>query len=190
MKPSPSRPPLLQRLFSSRPHIKQHQTGLSSGWRGSVTRFVRLNYLRIIRLKTSAHSIALGAALGILIGCMPIIPFQTIVVLTLAVLFRANKIAAFSFTFISSPLNIIPFYAMLYMVGSKVMPFFKVRFDPRNLELMAMIEQGWRLVAVMTVGGLILGIPSSVLTYFVIRKLVLTYRKRKAIRLLKKHTDA
>lgn len=180
----------MQRLFSSRPHIKLHQTGLSSGWRGSITRFVRLNYLRIIRLKTSAHSIALGAALGILIGFMPIIPFQAITVLTLAVIFRGNKIAAFTFTFISNVFNIIPFYAMLYIVGSKVVPFFKVHFDPRHLELMAMFEQGWRLVAVMTAGGLTLGIPSSVATYFIIRKLVLTYRKRKAIRMLKKRTNA
>ncbi len=190
MKPSSSRPPLLQRLFSSRPHIKQHQTGVSSGWRGSLGRLVRLNYLRIIRLKTSAHSIALGAAFGIFIGFMPIIPFQSFVVLTLAVIFRCNKIAAFSFTFISNPLNMIPFYAMLYMVGSKVVPFFKVHFDPRHLELMAMLEQGWRLVLVMTVGGMILGIPSSVATYFAMRKLVLTYRRRKAMRMLKKRTNA
>ncbi len=180
-----SRPPLLKRLFSSRPQIKVNQPG-STGWRGSLARFVRFNYLRVIRLKTSAHSIALGAALGIFIGFMPIIPFQSITVLTLAVIFRGNKIAAFTFTFISNVANLIPFYTMLYIVGSWFLPFFEVHFDPHHLELMQMVEQGWRLVVVMTVGGVVLGIPSSIITYFFMRRLVLTYRKRKAIRMLQK----
>ena len=173
-------------IFSSRPLARNIAR---SGMWSRMGRWVRLNYLRIIRLKTSAHSIALGCALGIFIGFMPIIPFQAVVVLTLAFIFRANKITAFSFTFISSPINMIPFYTMLYMVGRWVLPFSRVHFNPRQLELMELIEQGWHLVAVMTVGGLILGIPSAIITYFVMRRLILAYRKRRAIRLLKKQPD-
>lgn len=180
----------LKHIFSHKPlaytDLYEARTGL---WE-RLKRLLRFNYLRILRLKTSAHSIALGAAFGILVGFLPIIPFQAVTVLTMAVIFRANKIAAFSFTFISNVANMIPFYTMLYMVGSKVLPFAHVKFDPKHLELMEMIKAGWDLVLVMSVGGLVLGIPSSIITYFVMRRLVLLYRRRRAMRLLKRRIDA
>ena len=153
-----------------------------------MKRFLRFNYLRIIRLKTSAHSIALGAALGIFVGFLPIIPFQSVVVLTLAIIVRANKIAAFSCTFISNVFNLIPFYTMLYIVGSWMVPL-RVHFDTQHLRLMEMVEQGWQLVIVMSVGGVVLGTPSAIATYFVMRRVVLSYRKRRAMKLLQKRRD-
>ncbi len=155
-------------------------------WVGLV-RFIRLNYLRIIRLKTSAHSIALGAALGIFIGFMPIIPFQSFAVITLAFIFRANKVAAFLCTWISNAANLIPFYYMLYKVGSLITPF-TVSFDPAHLSLQELIDQGWRLTMVMAAGGVLLGIPSSIAMYFLMLRGVLAYRRRRALRLLAKRT--
>lgn len=180
----------LKHVFSHKPLASSVRDTKRSAFWERMKRLMRFNYLRILRLKTSAHSIALGAAFGIFVGFLPIIPFQAITVLTMAVIFRANKIAAFSFTFISNVANMIPFYTMLYMVGSWVLPFAHVKFDPKHLELMEMIKVGWDLVLVMSVGGLVLGIPGSVTTYFVMRRLVLLYRRRRAIRLLKKRVDA
>lgn len=151
----------------------------------SFSRLLRLNYLRILRLKASAHSIALGASLGIFVGFLPIIPFQSVLVIALAFIFRANKLAAFSCTWISNAFNVIPFYYMLYIVGSYVLPF-SVEFDPHHLSLEELIDQGWRLTVLMTVGGLVLGIPSSLAMYFLSLRAVLTYRRRRAMRLLKK----
>ncbi|MGE4298603.1 MAG: DUF2062 domain-containing protein [Desulfovibrionaceae bacterium] len=154
-------------------------------WWVGFRRLVRFNYLRIIRLKASAHSIALGMALGIFVGFLPIIPFQTVVVLTLALIFRANKITAGTFTFISNPLNLIPFYYMLFVVGRFVLPFEGVAFNPDNLAMKDMIAAGWDFFLVMTAGGVLLGVPSAVVTYFVGRWCVLTYRRRRALRLLR-----
>lgn len=179
----------LKHVFSHKPQAHSVKDEARSDFWQRMKRLMRFNYLRILRLKTSAHSIALGAAFGIFVGFLPIIPFQAVTVLTMAIIFRANKIAAFSFTFISNVANMIPFYTMLYMVGSRVLPFAHVRFDPKHLELMEMIKVGWDLVLVMSVGGLVLGIPSSIVTYFVVRRLVLLYRRRRAIRLLRKRID-
>ncbi|TVM15837.1 DUF2062 domain-containing protein [Oceanidesulfovibrio indonesiensis] len=151
----------------------------------SFSRLLRLNYLRILRLKASAHSIALGAALGIFVGCLPIIPFQTVLVITLAFIFRANKIAAFSCTWITNAFNVIPFYYMLYKVGSHILPF-AVEFNPHLLSLQELFDQGWRLTVLMTAGGFVVGIPSSIAMYFLSLRAVLTYRRRRAMRLLKK----
>ncbi len=140
-------------------------------------------------MKTSAHSIALGCSLGIFIGFMPIIPFQAITVITLAFVFRANKIAAFTCTFISNVANVVPFYTMLYMVGSLFMPFESVRFDPglmAEFDIRVMLDQSWRLLVVMMLGGVIMGVPSSIAMYFISLKIILTYRRRRAMRLLRR----
>lgn len=154
-----------------------------------LMRLAKLNYLKILRIKTSAHSIALGMAFGVFIGFMPVIPFQTVTVLALAFLFRANKITAVLATWISNPINMVPFYYVLYRVGDFVLPFQVVDYDPGNMDIRIMLDLGWRFLAVMFVGGAVMGTPSSVVTYLVTRKLVLSYRKRRALRLLRKRTE-
>ncbi|NJB66890.1 hypothetical protein GGQ74_000530 [Desulfobaculum xiamenense] len=153
-----------------------------------LKRWTRYHYLRIMRLAATPHSIAMGLALGIFVGFLPIIPFQTIVVLALAFVFRGNKIAAALGTWISNPVDLPFFYYGLYLVGSLVLPFAGPGFDPHHLEMKQLIEAGWELFAMMLTGGLILGIPASVITYFATSKAVSVYRKRRMLRMLKKRT--
>ena len=155
-------------------------------WWYRIKRFFRYHYLRLMRLRKSSHEIALGLALGIFVGFLPIVPFQSITVLILAFIFRGSKIAAFAGTWISNPLNWVFFYYGLYLVGSLILPFPEVKFDPEHLEMGELIAAGWKVFATMVAGGLILGIPSSIITYFLTRKAVVEYRKRKVLRRLKK----
>lgn len=150
-------------------------------------RTLRYNYLRVMRLKASTHSVAMGLAVGVFVGFLPVIPFQTIVALSLAFVFRASKIPAALGTWISNPVNLIPFYTMLYYVGRMIMPVDTPELDFHHLELKAMIEQGWGLVVVMFTGGLILGVPGAFITYILTFKAVNRYRQKRMIRLIKKY---
>ncbi|GAB7080701.1 DUF2062 domain-containing protein [Megalodesulfovibrio paquesii] len=149
-------------------------------------RFARHSWLKLLRLKTSAHSIALGSAIGIFIGFLPIIPFQSVAAIALAFIFRANKFAAWIFTFISNPANMVPFYAMLFFVGKFVTPFDGLVFDPNNLAMKELLEKGLEFFIVMVAGGVILGVPAAVVTYLIVLNAVLGYRKRRAARLLRR----
>lgn len=149
-----------------------------------LRRWVRYQYLHILRQKASPHNIALGVAWGIFVGFLPIIPFQTVVVLTLAFIFGGNKVAAAVCTTISNPFNIIPFYYMLYLVGRIFLPLEVPAFDPKHLEMSELIATGWDFFAIMCVGGVVLGVPSFFLSYFATRKGIMVYRERKALRLL------
>lgn len=157
-------------------------------WWQRLKRSFRFNYLRVIRMKASAHSIAMGMAVGIFVGFMPIIPFQTIVAVALAFVVRANKITAALGTWVSNPVNMIPFYSMLFFVGQLVLPFSDIHFDlrPEHLELKSLLTHGWEVVLIMIVGGLILGVPSALIAYFLTLRAVLAYRKRKALNQLRK----
>ncbi|MDQ7031253.1 MAG: DUF2062 domain-containing protein [Desulfonauticus sp.] len=141
-------------------------------------RVCRYWYLRILRIKSSPESVALGLAIGIFVGFLPIIPFQTVVAVAFAFLFRSSKIAAALGTWISNPLNVVFFYYMLYVVGKIFVPV-QAKLDFSHLAMKDLIQAGWDLFLAMTVGGLVLGIPASIATYFIFLKIIRRYREKK-----------
>lgn len=157
-------------------------------WWQRFKRALRLQYLRILRQPGSTHSIAMGMAAGIFVGFLPIIPFQSVVAIALAFLVRGSKVVAVAGTWISNPVNVIPFYGMLYWVGHHVWHT-DIVFDPAKLELAQMLQQGAELVAVMTIGGVILGIPAAFVAYVLTFKGVNAYRQRRMIKLLRQHVE-
>lgn len=154
-------------------------------WWTRTKRWTRYWYLRLMRQNSSPRNLAAAMALGMFIGAMPIIPFQSVVVIALAFVMRVNKLAAWLATCYSNAATMVPFYYFLYMVGSAVTPF-DVAFDPSKLEMEQLIEAGWQVFAVMFAGGLAFGIPATILTYFLSLFIIRRYRQRRALRLLRK----
>lgn len=58
-----------------------------------ISGFLKLMYLKLIRIDDTPHKIAMGLALGVFAGVMPFA--GPVVAVFLAVLFKANKISAF-----------------------------------------------------------------------------------------------
>lgn len=156
-------------------------------WWVGIKRWTKYWYLRLMRQKSSPKNLAMACALGMFIGSMPIIPFQSIVVIALAFVMRVNKLAAWLATCYSNAATMVPFYYFLYLVGSAVTPL-EVAFDPRHLEMEQMIHAGWDVFIVMFAGGLAFGIPATILTYFISLFAIRRYRERRALRLLRKRT--
>lgn len=152
----------------------------------SFKRAIRYNYLRVMRLKVSTHSVALGMAVGVFSGCLPILPFQTVVAVALAFVVRCSKVAAAAGTWISNPLNWVPFYTACFIIGNWLIPL-DVTFDPQHMELKDLLEQGWGIVVVMMAGGLVMAVPCSVISYFVTFRAVNRFRQRRMIRLINKY---
>ena len=155
-----------------------------------MRRFVRFNYLKLLRLKTSARELAMGLAVGVFAGCLPAIPgtpLQTVAALVLAFLLRGNKIAAVIATYHSNPLNWVFFWYVEYKIGKWVLPF-DVQFDPMNMRVEDLATFGWQGLSILIVGGAILGLPLGIGTYFVSLPLIRNYRRRRALRLLRKKT--
>lgn len=144
-----------------------------------LKRICRYIYLRLVRQEMPAHNVAMGFAVGMFVGFLPIIPFQIITAVALAFPVRGSKIAAALGTWISNPLNMIPFYLMLYYVGKMVIPWEVPPFNPALLELKIMLQQGWSWFLVMLIGGVVLGIPAAILSYFLSRRAIIGYRRRK-----------
>lgn len=157
-------------------------------WWNRFRRALRLQYLRVMRQPGSTHYIAMGMAAGVFVGFLPIIPFQSVVALAAAFLVRGSKLAALAGTWVSNPINMIPFYGMLYWVGGF---FWKTDlvFDPYHLELAHMVHQGLGLVAVMTIGGVVLGIPAAALAYVLTFRAVNAYRRRRMVAIMRRYAN-
>jgi uncharacterized protein len=151
-----------------------------------IRRSTRYGFLRVIRTKDSPHSTALGMGIGVFVGFLPIIPFQTVTALTLSFALRCGKVSAVIGTLVSNPLNIPILYFLYFKVGSFFIPVAGYRFDPRNIELISLIHKGWGVVMSMVVGGLVFAIPGSILAYFLTLFAVRRYHDLRAKRLLKK----
>ncbi len=154
-------------------------------WKGSK-RWVKYWCLRLMRQNSSPKNLAAALALGMFIGALPIMPFQSVVVIALAFVLRVNKLAAWLATCYSNALTMVPFYYFLFLVGKAVMPFNNVAFDPNNLKMEQLIESGWEVFMVMFTGGLAFGIPATILTYFLSLFIIRRYRQHRAVRLLRK----
>lgn len=144
----------------------------------SVTRRLRYIYLRLTRLRGDPHELALGMALGIFAGMLPIIPLHIVVAVALALAFRASKITAAVGTCICNPVTIYPVYRYAYDLGSFILGFdhnaktlSPVIETIRNEEFLHMItailSTGGKVAAAFLLGGFTLGIIWAVPSYFI-----------------------
>lgn len=143
------------------------------------SRQIRYYYLRFIRLRGEPHDLALGIALGIFAGMMPIMPFQMALAVTLALLFKGSKITAAIGTWISNPLNWYFLYFYSYKIGASLLGlpgrskiFSSVMASVRQGdEAMVIIGKimgaGGTMMASFLLGGFVMAVITAVPSYFI-----------------------
>lgn len=169
--------------------------GNNSGVWARLTRTARFYWLKILRVRAEPEVIARGVACGIYAGwlpAIPIFPLQIITALFLSFLFRGSKVAAFTASWISNPLNWVIFYIIEFKVGSLFSPFGDIHLDIDfdNLEAAAaqLAAVSWKGLVIMIIGGTIIGVPCAIAAYFISLPLIRGYRRRRALRILARKT--
>ena len=143
-------------------------------------RSLREAYDRFLKIRGKPRDIAMGFALGLFVGMTPFMGFQTIIVLPLAALFKANKISAAAAVWISNPLTAPVLYGITYFTGAKLFGLSRIGPPPPNLEnltLLDLLHKAPHVLYMMIVGGVVLGIPLAVAGYFFTLKAVRRYRQ-------------
>ena len=151
----------------------------------NLQRQLKYYYLRFVRLRGDPHELALGIALGVFIGLMPVIPFQTALAVTLAIFFKGSKITAAIGTWISNPLNWYFLYYASYKLGAFILrlPERKSAFASIVTaiescqgiqDIMIIVAKflgaGGAFVAAFLLGGLIMGIAFAPPAYLLFLK--------------------
>ena len=148
--------------------------------------------LRFLRLRGQPHEIALGVALGIFAGAMPIVPFQTAFAVFLALLFKGSKIAAALGTWISNPFNWYFLYFYTYKIGAWIIGLrttHKVfnsiltsihEGESAWLIFRQMMGAGSGFMTAFLLGGLVLGTIFSIPSYFISLRMIRYFRAYRA----------
>lgn len=151
---------------------------------------------RILQLQGSAHSIALGAAIGLFVAMTPTVGLQMIIILIISLLIPANRLAGFIMVYISNPLTMVPIYWLDYWVGVKCLAQKAITrgdFEQRWFEAQAKAsEVGWYegtlellrsigndVLGPMFLGGAVVGMICALPAYPLTLRLVQQYRRRK-----------
>lgn len=153
--------------------------------RTRVLRSLRYAYLRIVRIKAPAESIALGLALGVFAGCMPFLSLQMVIAVFLALVLRASKIAAALGTWWTNPFNWALVFPLFYMLGRIFVPGEVTPLSVAELsqtDLADLFLRGWKWLLITALGGTIAGVPLATLTYFFTLRAVRMYHDARATR--------
>ena len=119
-------------------------------------------YERFLRIRGTPREIALGFALGLFVGMSPFLGFQIAIAVFLAAVFEWNKISAAVGVWISNPLTIPVIYPVTYLLGAKVLGIEEIYAFPRTMDMawiLEMIQNAPEIISILTLGGIILGIP-------------------------------
>jgi uncharacterized protein (DUF2062 family) len=147
-----------------------------------ITRFGRYAYLRVVRINAPAESVALGLALGVFSGALPLLSLQMVIAVTMALFLRANPIAAALGTWWSNPFNWAIIYPLFHMLGRFFVPGDAPHVSVPELiqlPLLDLLVRGWKWLLITSLGGVIAGLPMAVVVYFVSLRAVCLYRARR-----------
>lgn len=148
-------------------------------------------YLKIVKAEGSPESIARGVAVGLTIGFVLPVGFQTLPALALAFVLKANKVLSWTFTCVSNPASMFILYPFQCWVGSYLV-FHPLSMDSFSSRFSVLIEAstwgekfralgalGLDVMVPFFAGGIFFALISAPLGYVISRRLVIAYLKRK-----------
>jgi uncharacterized protein (DUF2062 family) len=155
-----------------------------------IRRLKRLFVYGVLHVKDTPHRIALGAALGVFVALTPTMGFQMLLVVVLAMVFRANKVVGLPFVWISNPLTAGPIYGSGFLLGKLMLggnyraPDFAAALAAHGSwwgERMANAILAWWHVTMevflpLWLGGVVMGGVAGTATYFLVRYAATTYQ--------------
>ena len=126
-------------------------------------------YERFVRIRGRPREIALGFALGIFIGMSPTMGIQMPIAVFIAALLKWSKIAAVFGVWITNPFTSPFIYGLTYVVGARVLGLETIIALPDEVTwstVKELLKNAPVIMGALTVGGIIVGLPLSVLSYF------------------------
>ena len=151
----------------------------------------RAAFRRLLAIDDPPERTALAFSIGVFIAFSPFLGLHTIMATVIAFLFRFNKIAIYTGTFINNPIfTLVPIIIVSYGIGALVLG--RPWHIPdeglallKNPELLTadyysrLFVQSWHIVWPFTVGATVLSVVCSVLAYPITLQALRAYQRRK-----------
>lgn len=156
-------------------------TAASPKKRNALLASVRKAYERFLKIRGHPRAIALGFALGILIGMTPFMGLHTIVAVAVAALFKWNKISAAISVWVTNAVTAPFIYYATYLVGARIMGIERA-FQLKEINSLSavhnLILKTPEIVWAMIVGGMVIGLPLAAVGYWVVFSLTGRYQEK------------
>ena len=153
---------------------------------------VRAALRRLLALDDPPERTALAFAVGVFIAFSPFLGLHTIAATALAFIFRFNKVAIYTGTFINNPfLTLVPIIVASYAVGAFLLGR-PVSLPEGGMELLRdphlfsgaywgeLFAQFWGVLLPFTLGGMVLSVVCSLAAYPVTLKLLRANQRRRS----------
>lgn len=151
----------------------------------------RSAFRRLLAIDDPPERTALAFSIGIFIAFSPFLGLHTILATLLAFLFRFNKIAIYTGTFVNNPfLTLVPIILVSYAVGAFLLGR-PLRIPQEGVELLKhpaifsgayyrqIFSQSWYLVEPFAIGGMILSVICSAVAYPLTLRALRSYHSRR-----------
>jgi uncharacterized protein len=151
----------------------------------------RKTFRRLLAIDDPPERTALAFSIGVFIAFSPFLGLHTIMATVIAFLFRFNKVAIYTGTFINNPFfTLVPIIIASYAVGAFVLGR-PLHIPDEGLELLKnpdllssnyysrLFVQSWHIVWPFSVGATVLSVVCSVLAYPLTLRALRAYRSRK-----------
>jgi len=152
----------------------------------------RAAFRRLLAIDDPPERTALAFSIGVFIAFSPFLGLHTILATLIAFVFRFNKVAIYTGTFLNNPpLTLVPIIVASYAVGAFFMGR-PLRIPPEGVELLKnphlltadyyrlIFVQSWYLVKPFALGGILLSVVCSLIAYPLTLRALRAYRGRKA----------
>jgi uncharacterized protein len=151
----------------------------------------RTTFRRLLAIDDPPERTALAFSIGVFIAFSPFLGLHTIMATVVAFLFRFNKVAIYTGTFLNNPFfTLVPIIIGSYAIGAFVLGR-PLQIPGEGLELLKnpdlfssnyysrLFVQSWHIVWPFTVGASVLSVVCSVLAYPLTLRVLRAYRSRK-----------
>jgi uncharacterized protein (DUF2062 family) len=153
----------------------------------------RATFRRLLAIDDPPERTALAFSVGVFIAFSPFLGLHTIAATALAFLFRFNKIAIYTGTFVNNPFfTLVPIIVASYAVGAFILGR-PLTIPAEGVELLKnphlftgdyyrrLFVQSWNdVVWPFSVGGMVLSVICSLLAYPLTLRTLRAYHRRKA----------
>lgn len=153
---------------------------------------------KIKELHGDPHYVSLGIAIGVFVAITPTIPFHTVTAVALAVFFKASKPAAIIGVWVSNPFTVFFLYFACYKTGhiffeDSIKGMEAIRILLEHLEsdidfsskfeyFKEFMHTNIKIFMIMNIGGVILGLPSGIISYFAVKQFFTRLKLKKALK--------
>ena len=137
----------------------------------------RAAFRRLLAIDDPPERTAFAFSIGVFIAFSPFLGLHTILATLIAFLFRFNKVAIYSGTFINNPfLTLVPIIIASYGVGALLLGI-PLRIPPEGIDLLRkpqlltvnyyrrLLTQSWPVVKPFALGGLLLSVVCSLIAH-------------------------